>query len=121
MPHRARPMTISSLPMRWTCCAARRRWPPSPRAPRADKAKTRANGDLRQQTGQAMKLYMHPISTVCRPIRLLCAENNIALDEEMVDLMVGAHTQGAFASLNPNQQVPLLVDGDLRLTEGSAI
>ena len=24
-------------------------------------------------------------------------------------------------SLNPNRQVPLLVDGDLRLTEGSAI
>ncbi|HEY7301533.1 MAG TPA: glutathione S-transferase N-terminal domain-containing protein [Xanthobacteraceae bacterium] len=24
-----------------------------------------------------MKLYMHPVSTVCRPIRLLCAENGI--------------------------------------------
>lgn len=68
-----------------------------------------------------MKLYMHPISTVCRPIRLLCAENNVPLEEELVDLMSGAHTQGEFAALNPNKQVPLLVDGDLRLTEGSAI
>ena len=25
-----------------------------------------------------MKLYMHPVSTVCRPIRLLIAENGIA-------------------------------------------
>jgi glutathione S-transferase len=68
-----------------------------------------------------MKLYMHPVSTVCRPIRLLCAENGIKIDEETVDLMTGAHHKEAYASLNPNRQVPLLVDGDLKLTEGSAI
>ena len=68
-----------------------------------------------------MKLYMHPVSTVCRPIRLLCAENGIAMEEEMVDLMTGAQHQEPYASLNPNRQVPMLVDGDLRLTEGSAI
>src|SRR5215470_18095145 len=68
-----------------------------------------------------MKLYMHPVSTVCRPIRLLCAENGIKIDEETVDLMTGAQHKEAYASLNPNRQVPLLVDGDLKLTEGSAI
>jgi glutathione S-transferase len=68
-----------------------------------------------------MKLYMHPVSTVCRLIRLLCAENGIKIDEETVDLMTGAHHKQAYASLNPNRQVPLLVDDDLKLTEGSAI
>jgi len=68
-----------------------------------------------------MKLYMHPVSTVCRPVRLLCAENGIKLEEETVDLMTGAHHQEPFCSLNPNRQVPLLVDDDLRLSEGSAI
>ena len=68
-----------------------------------------------------MKLYMHPVSTVCRPIRLMLAENNIQIDEETVDLMTGAHHSETYVSLNPNCQVPLLVDGDLRLTEGSAI
>jgi glutathione S-transferase len=68
-----------------------------------------------------MKLYMHPVSTVCRPIRLLCAEGGIEMEEETVDLMTGAHHKEPYASLNPNRQVPLLVDGDLRLTEGSAI
>ena len=68
-----------------------------------------------------MKLYMHPVSTVCRPIRLLCAENGIKMEEETVDLMTGAHHKEPYASLNPNHQVPLLEDGDLRLTEGSAI
>ena len=68
-----------------------------------------------------MKLYMHPVSTVCRPIRLFCAENGIKLDEEVVDLMTGGNHKEPYISLNPNRQVPLLVDGDLRLTEGSAI
>ena len=68
-----------------------------------------------------MKLYMHPVSTVCRPIRLFCAENGIEIEEETVDLMTGAHHQERYVALNPNRQVPLLVDGDLRLTEGSAI
>jgi glutathione S-transferase len=68
-----------------------------------------------------MKLYMHPVSTVCRPIRLLCMESGIALEEETVDLMTGAHQQEPYTSLNPNRQVPVLVDGDLCLTEGSAI
>ncbi len=68
-----------------------------------------------------MKLYMHPVSTVCRPIRLLCAENNLPIEEEMIDIMAGAHHREPYVSLNPNRQVPMLEDGDLRLTEGSAI
>jgi glutathione S-transferase len=68
-----------------------------------------------------MKLYMHPVSTTCRPIRLLCAENGIPLDEEVVDILTGAHHQESYVSLNPSRQVPLLEDGDLLLTESSAI
>ena len=68
-----------------------------------------------------MKLYMHPVSTMCRPIRLFCAENGIEIEEETVDLMTGAQHEKRYASLNPNRQVPMLEDGDLRLTEGSAI
>ena len=43
------------------------------------------------------------------------------MEEETIDLMTGAHHQEPYASLNPNRQVPLLEDGDFRLTEGSAI
>jgi glutathione S-transferase len=68
-----------------------------------------------------MKLYMHPVSTVTRPVRLLIAENAIKCDEEMVDILQGAHYQEPYASLNPNRMVPMLEDGDLRLTESSAI
>ena len=68
-----------------------------------------------------MKLYMHPVSTVVRPVRMLIAENGIKCDEEMVDILTGAHYQEPYASLNPNRMVPMLEDGDLRLTESSAI
>jgi len=68
-----------------------------------------------------MKLYYHPVSTTSRPIMMLAAENDIALDWNVVDLFSGAHLQPAYAAINPSCQVPVLEDGDFRLTESSAI
>ncbi len=68
-----------------------------------------------------MKLYMHPISTAARPVRMLIADNGIDCEEELVDLATGAQHQPAYASVNPNRLVPMLEDGDFRLTESSAI
>ncbi len=68
-----------------------------------------------------MKLYMHPVSMTSRPVRLFAADNKISMDEEVVDLFTGAHMQPPYSTLNPNCLVPMLEDGDLRLTESSAI
>lgn len=68
-----------------------------------------------------MKLYMHPVSMTSRPVRLFIAENGIPCDEQVVDLFTGEHYKEPFASINPNRLVPMLEDGDLRLTESSAI
>jgi glutathione S-transferase len=68
-----------------------------------------------------MKLYMHPVSTATRPVRLLLAENGIQCEDVMVDILRGDHHKDPYASLNPSRLVPMLEDGDLRLTEGSAI
>ena len=68
-----------------------------------------------------MKLYMHPVSMTSRPVRLFAAESGIALDEEVVDLFTGAHMQPPYAAINPNCLVPMLEDGDFKLTESSAI
>ena len=68
-----------------------------------------------------MKLYMHPVSTATRPVRLFLAENNIPCEDEMVDILQGDHYKEPYASLNPSKLVPMLEDGDLRLTESSAI
>ena len=68
-----------------------------------------------------MKLYHHPISTTSRPIVLLAKESGIELEYQVVDLMTGAQYQPEFEAINPCHQVPVLEDGDFRLTEGSAI
>ena len=68
-----------------------------------------------------MKLYMHPVSMTSRPVRLFIAESGINVDEQVVDLFTGEHYKEPYASLNPNRLVPMLEDGDLRLTESSAI
>lgn len=68
-----------------------------------------------------MKLYMHPVSTGARAVRLFIAENNIPCDEVLVDLMAGEQRQESYARLNPSRLVPMLEDGDFRLTESSAI
>ncbi len=68
-----------------------------------------------------MKLYMHPVSMTSRPVRLFAADNNIAMDEEIIDLMTGAHMQPPYSEINPNCLVPMLEDGELKLTESSAI
>jgi glutathione S-transferase len=68
-----------------------------------------------------MKLYMHPVSMTSRPVRLFAADSGIALEEEVVDLLTGAHMQAPYSDINPNCLVPMLEDGDLKLTESSAI
>ena len=68
-----------------------------------------------------MKLYMHPVSNTSRPVRMFIDDNNLPVEEEVIDLMTGAHHQEPYISLNPNRQVPTLVDGDLTLGESSTI
>lgn len=68
-----------------------------------------------------MKLYYHPVSTTCRPILLLAAESGIELQLQLVDLFTGEHLGEAYGAINPSRQVPVLEDGDFRLTESASI
>ena len=68
-----------------------------------------------------MKLYTHPVSTACRPVMQFIADNNIAVDMEVVDILKGQHYEPAYSEKNPNRLVPMLEDGDFRLTESAAI
>jgi glutathione S-transferase len=69
----------------------------------------------------ALTLYMHPVSTACRPVSLFVAEKKLPVTEKVVDLANGEQRGAAFTALNPNGQVPVLEDGDFRMTESSAI
>ena len=68
-----------------------------------------------------MKIYYHPVSTTSRPLLLFCMENGIDVEFQVVDLMTGEHMQPPYTEINPNKLVPVLEDGDFRLTESSAI
>ncbi len=68
-----------------------------------------------------MKLYYHPASTTSRPIMMFAVESGIALDMQVVDLFTGEHYQPPYVGLNPNRLVPMLEDGDFRISECSAI
>lgn len=68
-----------------------------------------------------MKLYYHPVSTTSRPIVLFASESGIDLQYELVDLFTGAQYKPEYSAVNPSNQVPVLEDGDFRLTESSAI
>jgi len=68
-----------------------------------------------------MRLYYHPISTTSRPLMMFAADNNIDIELKMVDLMTGEHVKPPYLALNPSGMVPMLEDGDFRLTECSAI
>lgn len=69
----------------------------------------------------AMKLYMHPASTTCRPIMMFIADHNLPVEQEVVDIMTGEQYGPAFTAINPNNFVPVLEDDGFRLTESSAI
>jgi glutathione S-transferase len=68
-----------------------------------------------------MKLYFHPVSTVSRPVALFAADNGVKLDYQVIDLMTGEHLKDSYATINPSRAVPVLEEGDFRLSESSAI
>lgn len=68
-----------------------------------------------------MKLYYHPASTTSRIVQMFALDQGFALDYQVVDLFTGEHLKPEFSAINPNCLVPVLEDGDFRLTESSAI
>lgn len=67
-----------------------------------------------------MKLYGTPPTRAMRPLWLI-RELGLECEVVLVDLGAGEHRQPWFQELNPAGKVPVLVDGDLVLTESVAI
>jgi glutathione S-transferase len=68
-----------------------------------------------------MKLYYHPASTTSRIVMLCAAEENVALEYQVVDLFTGEHMKPPYSAKNPSCLVPMIEDGDFRLTECATI
>ena len=68
-----------------------------------------------------MKLYYHPASTTSRTVTMYAAQEKCELDYQQIDIFTGEHYGSAYTALNPSRMVPVLEDGNFRLTECSAI
>jgi glutathione S-transferase len=68
-----------------------------------------------------MKVYVHPVSTTSRPVIQFITDNNLPVELQTVDIFSGEHMREPYTSINPNKMIPVLEDGDFRLTESSAI
>lgn len=69
-----------------------------------------------------MKLYDYVLSASCYKVRLMAALMRVKLETEAVDFHPGrAHRSAAFRAINPAGTLPVLVDGDLTLTESTAM
>ncbi|TGS13885.1 glutathione S-transferase family protein [Mesorhizobium sp. M2E.F.Ca.ET.209.01.1.1] len=69
-----------------------------------------------------MKLYDYVLSPSCYKVRLMAALTGVALDIRPVDFHPGAeHRSPELLALNPAGSIPILEDGDLVLTESSAM
>jgi len=68
-----------------------------------------------------MKLYMNPASTTSRAVMLFIADAKIDLEQQLVDIFKGEQYGEAYSKINPNHMIPVLEDGDFRLTESAAI
>lgn len=66
-------------------------------------------------------LYHHPMSQHGRRVVALLEEAGLPYEPRHVALDKGEHMGPAYLAINPNHQVPTLVDGDLVLHESNAI
>ena len=67
------------------------------------------------------QLYNNPFSQHSRRVVALMEEAGLDYEPRHVALDAGEHMSTAFLGINPNHQVPVLVDGDLTLWESNAI
>jgi glutathione S-transferase len=68
-----------------------------------------------------MKLYGFPASPNTWKVRAVAAHLGLPLEDEFVDLSKGASRTPEFLAINPTGRTPVLVDGDFKLWESTAI
>ena len=68
-----------------------------------------------------MLLYEHPLSSYAQKVKIALREKGVAFDLELPETFGTGRTDGSFVEANPRGEVPVLIDGDLRLFESTII
>ncbi|XP_076241613.1 glutathione S-transferase 1-1-like [Calliopsis andreniformis] len=69
----------------------------------------------------SVDLYYMALSSPCRAVLLTAEAIGLPLNLKEVNLFAGEHLTPEYEELNPQKTIPLLVDGDYKLTESRAI
>ena len=66
-------------------------------------------------------LYHHPFSQHSRRVVALMEAANLKYELHQIELASGEHMSPEYLAINPNHQVPTLIDGNVKIHESNAI
>ncbi|AWN47284.1 glutathione S-transferase family protein [Methylobacterium terrae] len=68
-----------------------------------------------------MLLYEHPLSSYAQKVKIALREKGVTFTAELPETFGTGRTDGPFAAANPRAEVPVLVDGEVRIFESTVI
>ena len=68
-----------------------------------------------------MLLYDHPLSSYAQKVKIALREKGVAFTAELPDSFGTGRMDGPFAAANPRTEVPVLIDGDVRIFDSTVI
>jgi glutathione S-transferase len=68
-----------------------------------------------------MLLYEHPLSSYAQKVKIALREKGVPFELELPESFGTGRADGAFAAANPRAEVPVLVDGGIRIFESTII
>ena len=70
---------------------------------------------------QAMLLYDHPLSSYAQKVKIALREKGVAFEAKLPDSFGTGRQDDAFFAANPRSEVPVLIDGDVKIFDSTII
>src|SRR5258708_20788932 len=68
-----------------------------------------------------MLLYEHPLSSYAQKVKIALREKGLDFKVETPPALGSGKAEGAFAAASPRNEVPALIDGDVRIFDSTII
>jgi RNA polymerase-associated protein len=68
-----------------------------------------------------MLLYEHPLSSYAQKVKIALREKGVAFQAELPDSFGTGRSDGPLAAANPRAEVPVLIDGEVRIFDSTVI